>query len=251
MGARLVALARASGKFQIEAAIERGDHPMLSHDVGVVAGMGPVDIQLTSDMRTLPQVLIDFTVPASARHWLKVCRDRGIAMLIGTTGLKPADHDAIDQAARDIPILQAANTSLGVTVLCRVAAQVAKLLGDDYDVEIVESHHRFKKDAPSGTALALADAMLAATGKTRESLVNGRQGDESVRKRGEIGMHSLRIGDEIGTHIVSFASLGERIELSHVATNRDTFVHGALRAAEWLATRPAGRYTISNVLGLE
>lgn len=251
MGARLVAQARQAGTFTLEAALERGDHPMLSSDAGEVAGIGTIGVPLTSDLRSTPQVLIDFTIPASARHWLKVCRDRGIAMLMGTTGLTAADHAAIDQAASDIAILQAPNTSLGVTVLCRVAAQVAKLLGEDYDIEIVEAHHRFKKDAPSGTALALADAILSAQNKTRDALAHGRHGDDAMRAKGEIGMHSLRVGDEVGRHTVSFGSLGERIELTHVATNRDTFVHGALRAATWLASQRAGRYTIANVLGLE
>src|SRR5207248_10559820 len=120
----------------------------------------------------------------------------------------------------------------------------------DYDVEIIEAHHRFKKDAPSGTAAALADAILQATGKSPEALVSGRRGDDVQRKRGEIGMHSLRIGDEVGRHTAIFAALGERLELTHVATNRDTFVHGALRAAKWLAGQKPGRYGIADMLGL-
>jgi 4-hydroxy-tetrahydrodipicolinate reductase len=141
--------------------------------------------------------------------------------------------------------------SLGVNVLFKVAGELAKLLGDDYDIEIVEAHHRFKKDAPSGTALGLADSILNATGRDRDAIVSGRSGDDVPRKRGEIGMHSLRLGDETGRHTVSFGSLGERLELTHVATNRDTFVHGALRAAEWLAKQKPGRYSIADVLGLK
>ncbi len=140
--------------------------------------------------------------------------------------------------------------SLGVNLLFKVAAEVAKLLGDDYDIEIVEGHHRFKKDAPSGTAMGIAEAILKSTGKTKESLVFDRHGDDVVRKRGDIGMHALRIGDEVGRHTAYFAALGERLELTHVATNRDTFVHGALRAAKWLAKQKPGRYTIADVLGL-
>jgi 4-hydroxy-tetrahydrodipicolinate reductase len=140
--------------------------------------------------------------------------------------------------------------SLGVNVLFKIAGQVARILGDDYDIEILEGHHRFKKDAPSGTALGLADAILTATGKTRDDLVYGRQGDEAVRERGEIGMHSLRIGDEVGRHTAYFAALGERLELTHVATNRDTFAHGALRAAAWLAAQKPGRYRMADLLGL-
>src|SRR5690606_26303370 len=139
---------------------------------------------------------------------------------------------------------------LGVNLLFKVAAQVARMLGDDYDIEIVEGHHRFKKDAPSGTAMGLAEAILAATGKTQQSLVYDRHGDDVVRRRGDIGMHALRIGDEVGRHTAYFAALGERLELTHVATNRDTFAHGGLRAAGWLAGKKPGRYTVADVLGL-
>jgi 4-hydroxy-tetrahydrodipicolinate reductase len=251
MGMRLIALSRQAGAFGLVGAIERGDHSLLSRDAGEIAGIGPIGVPITSDLRAAPQVLIDFTVPASTRHWLKVCRDRGIAMLIGTTGLSDADHASIDQAARDIAVLQSPNMSLGVAVLFRIAGQLAKMLGDEYDIEIVEAHHRFKKDAPSGTAMGLAEAILHATGKTRDALVFDRHGDDVVRGRGEIGMHALRVGDEVGRHTALFAALGERIELTHVATNRDTFVRGALRAATWLARQNSGRYRIADVLGLK
>ncbi|MEA2708751.1 MAG: 4-hydroxy-tetrahydrodipicolinate reductase [Phycisphaerales bacterium] len=250
MGLRLIALAREDGGFNIVGAIEKPDHPNIARDAGEIAGVGTIGTRITHDLKPMPQVLIDFSSPPSTRHWLKTCRDRGIAMLIGTTGLQWGDHAAIDQAAAEIPILQATNMSLGVAVLNRIAAQVAKQLGDDYDIEIVEAHHRFKKDAPSGTALSLADSILKATGKGRDALVHGRQGDDATRERGKIGMHSLRMGDEVGRHTAYFAALGERLELTHVATNRDTFVHGALRAAKWLATQKPGRYTIDDVLGM-
>ena len=250
MGQRPVALARQAGDFEILGAIEKPDSPNLSRDAGEIAGLGSIGLPITFDLRPTPQVLIDFTGPVGMRHWLKTCRDRGIAMVIGTTGLEPHDHDTIDQAAADIPVLQAPNMSLGVNVLFKVAAQVAALLGDDYDKEIVELHHRFKKDAPSGTAMGLAEAILKSMKKGREALVYDRHGDDVVRKPGQIGMHALRLGDEVGKHTVSFAALGERLELTHTATNRDTFVHGALKAARWLATQKAGRYGMANVLGL-
>lgn len=250
MGSRLVALARQNGDLEIVGAIERPDYPGQAKDAGEVAGIGAIGVPITFDLRPTPQVLIDFTSPASMRHWLKTCRDRGIAMVIGTTGLQPADHAAIDVASADIPILQAPNMSLGVNVLFKIAGEVAKLLGDDYDIEIVEGHHRFKKDAPSGTAYGLAEAILQAVGKTRDALVHDRHGDEATRNRGEIGMHALRMGDEVGKHTAYFAALGERLELTHVATNRDTFVHGALKAAKWLASQKPGRYTMADMLGL-
>ena len=251
MGSRLIALARQSNQFELLGAIERPDHPAQARDAGEVAGIGAIGIPVTFDLRPTPKVLIDFTSPPSMRHWLKTCRDRHIAMVIGTTGLSDADHAAIDIAAKDIPILQAPNMSLGVNVLFRIAGQVAQLLGDDYDIEIVEGHHRFKKDAPSGTAYGLADAILKATGKSRDALIFDRHGDESTRKRGDIGMHSLRIGDEVGRHTAYFAALGERLELTHVATNRDTFVHGALKAAAWLASQKPARYSMSDMLGFK
>ena len=250
MGQRLVALAKQDGSFKLLGAVERPDHPMQARDAGEIAGVGAIGLPVTYDLRPTPQVLIDFTVPSSTRHWLKTCRDRGIAMVIGTTGLQDQDHAAIDRAAADIPILQAPNMSLGVNVLFKIAGEVAKMLGDDYDMEIVEGHHRFKKDAPSGTAMGLAEAILKATNKTNDALVYDRHGADCVRKRGEIGMHALRIGDEVGKHTAYFAALGERLELTHVATNRDTFVHGALKAAKWLAGQKPGRYRVADMLGL-
>jgi len=250
MGSRLIALAVKDPAFTLLGAIERPDGANLAKDAGEIAGIGAIGVPLTFDLRPTPDVLIDFTAPAGMRHWLKTCRDRGIAMVVGTTGLHPADHDAIDQAAADIAIVQAPNMSLGVNLLFKIAGEVAKKLGDDYDIEIVEGHHRFKKDAPSGTAAGMAEAILKATGKTKDALIHGRHGDDVVRKPGDIGMHSLRIGDEVGRHTAYFAALGERLELTHVATNRDTFVHGALRAAKWLAGQKPGRYTVADVLGL-
>ena len=250
MGSRLVALAHQSSDFTVTSAMERPGHPQLGRDAGEIAGAGAIGVKLSADLGGTPQVLIDFTAPASMRQWLEQCRVRKIAMLIGTTGLAQSDHDLIDAAAHEIPVLQAPNMSLGVAVLNMLAAQAARILGDDYDIEIVEGHHRFKKDAPSGTAMGLADAILSATGKSRDALKYDRHGDDATRQRGEVGMHALRIGDEVGRHTAYFAALGERLELTHVATNRDTFVHGALRAAKWLANQKPGRYTIQHVLGL-
>src|SRR6185437_2895182 len=250
MGMRLVALAKQAGDFQILGAIERPDHDAQAKDAGEIAGVGNIAVPITFDLRPTPQVLIDFTSPASMRHWLKTCRDRRIAMVIGTTGLQPTDHAIIDQAAQDIAILQAPNMSLGVNLLFKIAGEVAKLLGDDYDIEIVEGHHRFKKDAPSGTAMGIAEAILKATGKTKDALNFDRHGDNAPRKPGEIGMHALRIGDEIGRHTAYFAALGERLELTHVATNRDTFVHGALKAGLWLQNQKPCRYSMADMLGL-
>jgi len=249
MGARLVALAGQAG-YELVSAIERPDHSAQGRDAGEVAGIGANGVRISTDLKATPQVLIDFSSPASMRQWLATCRQKRIAMVIGTTGLQQSDHALIDQAAADIAVLQAPNMSLGVNVLFKIAGEVAKILGDDYDKEIVEGHHRFKKDAPSGTASGLAEAILKATGKTRDALTFDRHGDDVVRKRGEIGMHALRIGDEVGRHTAYFAALGERLELTHVATNRDTFVHGALKAGLWLQNQKPGRYSMADMLGL-
>jgi len=250
MGTRLIALAREAATFNVVGAIERADSPLLGKDAGELAAVGQIGVPLTHDLRPTPDVLIDFSHPVAMRHWLKACRDRGIAMVIGTTGLHRVDHAAIDVAAEVIPVLQAGNMSLGVNLLLKIVGQVAAKLGDDYDIEVLEAHHRFKKDAPSGTAVALIDAILAATNKTKEHLVNGRHGDEATRQRGTIGVHSLRMGDEIGLHTVSYAGMGERIEITHRATNRDVFAAGALKAATWLKDQKPGRYTIADMLGL-
>lgn len=257
MGRRLVALAHEDPQLQLAAAVEHTGHPLLGQDAGVVAGVGEVGVPLAEKLpQSAPQtlrVLIDFSVPAATRTALGLCRDAGVALVIGTTGLTADDHARIDEAAKAIPVLQAPNMSLGVNLLFAIAAQVARTLGDDYDIEITEAHHRFKKDAPSGTAVGLAEAICAATGKSYDKdVVHGRVGGEAERKRGEIGMHALRLGDVVGRHTAHFATLGEELQLTHVASTRDVFVHGALRAAKWLAAdgREPGRYTMKDVLGL-
>ena len=212
------------------------NHPRLGKDAGTLAGTNPVGVALTATLAGNPDVIIDFSAPVATRALLKECVERKIALLIGTTGLTPADQQLIDHAAVTIPILQATNTSLGVNVLLSVAAQIARQLGEAYDIEIVEAHHNLKKDAPSGTALSLAESICDATGRSTENdLVHGREGHETLRKKGTIGMHAVRMGDVVGEHTIYYATPGERIELRHVATNRDTFARGALRAATFLA----------------
>lgn len=250
MGMRLVALSKQYDQLKLVAATERSGVPALGKDAGTVAGIEPLGVAIAADLTATPDVIIDFTAPAATRTLLAACRAEKIAMVIGTTGLQPADHALIDEAARDIAVLQSPNMSLGVNLLFKIAAQMAKALGDDYDLEITELHHRFKKDAPSGTAMGIADAILKATGKTRDALVMDRHGDDCSRKRGDIGMQALRVGDEVGKHTVYFGALGERLELTHTATTRDTFAHGALKAASWLAGKAPGRYTMADVLGL-
>ena len=178
-----------------------------------------------------PQVVIDFSSPAGTRAAIEMCRSRKIPLVIGTTGLEASDLEAIDAAGSEIAVLQASNMSLGIAVLTKLAREASVAMGPDVDIEIIESHHRFKKDAPSGTANALADAIRQTHGERPP-------------------IHSTRLGDEIGRHTVFVAALGERLELTHVATDRDVFARGALRAAEWLARQKPGRDSIADVVGL-
>ncbi|HVT80046.1 MAG TPA: 4-hydroxy-tetrahydrodipicolinate reductase, partial [Phycisphaerae bacterium] len=237
--------------FTLAAAIDAPSSPDLGKDSGTLAAIPPNNIPITAALTGNPQVVIDFSIPAASRTMIGLCIDRTIALLVGTTGLTSEDQALIDDAARTIPILQATNTSLGVNVLLNTAAQIAKQLGEPYDIEIVEAHHNLKKDAPSGTALSLAESICKATGRNPQTdLVHGRAGHDVPRKKGTIGMHAVRMGDVVGEHTIYFSTPGERIEIKHVATTRDTFVRGALRAAAFLATAKPGRYTMANVLGL-
>ena len=252
MGRRLVALAAEDQALTLVAALDQPGHELLGRDAGAMAGIDPAGVVLADrfDADALPDVVIDFSLPEGFRNALELCRAQGVALVVGTTGLTDADHAAIDAVAKQIPILQAPNMSLGVNLLFTLAGQIAATLGDDYDIEITEAHHRFKQDAPSGTALGLAQAICDATGKDIQNDVSHGRSGAQPRRTGEIGMHALRLGDVVGRHTVSFATLGEEVQISHQASTRDVFVRGALRAAAWLAGRPKGRYHMKDVLGL-
>lgn len=251
MGRRLVAICAQDDQLRLAVAIEHTGHPQLGQDAGTVAGVEPLQAILTEKLAAKADALIDFTVASATPAALAACVETGTAMVIGTTGLDHRDHRAIDDAAQQIPVLQSPNMSLGVNLMFALTGQVAKLLGDDYDIEITEAHHRYKKDAPSGTALGIASAICDATGKLIDhDVIYDRHGQDVPRQRGQIGVHALRMGDVVGEHTVRFATLGERLEISHVATTRDIFARGALTAAKWLAGKPAGRYSMRDVLGL-
>lgn len=212
---------------------------------GIDAGGDPTTLAANAD------VLVDFTVPGAIAANLAAARDAGIPILIGTTGLTRAHHDAIDAAAGEIAVLQTGNTSLGITLLARLVREAAQRLGTNWDIEIVEMHHRAKVDAPSGTALLLGEAAAKGRGATLADLsVIGRGGLSGDRAEGTIGIASLRGGTVAGDHAVIFAGDGERIELAHRAEDRAIFAHGAITAALWLAGRAPGRYTMADVLGL-
>lgn len=242
MGTRIIELASQDDRFQVVAALEAPGHPRLGQPV--TKGVAITD-KITADF----DVLIDFTLPEAAAAHLEMVEKTGRRIVIGTTGLAPEQLARVEQAAGRIAVLRAANMSVGVNMLLQVVAEMAKILGPEYDIEIAEQHHRFKKDAPSGTALALAESICKALGKNpAETLVHGREGRQALRSPGTIGMHALRLGDTVGEHEVFFGTLGETITVKHSAHTRDTFVQGALRAAAWLADKPVGLYTMRDVL---
>lgn len=233
----------------LAAAIERAGHPACGapagpgHDAALVVGCNAGAAARLSD------VLIDFTLPAALAITLEAAQDARCALVVGTTGLETAHHAAIDAAAATIPILQASNTSLGVTLLARLVEDAARALGPEWDIEIAELHHRMKVDAPSGTALALGEA--AARGRGIDLAAHsdrGRDGITGARVAGQIGFASLRGGTAAGDHLVLLAGAGERIELWHRAEDRGIFAAGALKAAQWLAGQPPGRYAMADVL---
>lgn len=232
-------------------AVERAGHA----SCGRPAGPGhPETLTVCSNVGAIARncdVLIDFSAPHALTASLEAAQEGRCALVIGTTGLEAQHHAAIDTAARDIAVLQAANTSLGVTLLARLVEQAARALGPDWDIEIAELHHRLKVDAPSGTALALGEAAAAGRGIDLASHSDrGRDGITGARIEGQIGFASLRGGSAAGDHMVLLASEGERIELWHRAENRTIFARGALKAAQWLAGKPAGRYAMADVLGI-
>jgi 4-hydroxy-tetrahydrodipicolinate reductase len=251
---RAIARAILEGKTaEVVAAVERPGAPELGQDLGPLAGIPPLGVTVQEQLPATgaADVWIDFTAPASTVANVRAAQAAGARIVVGTTGLSPEDRQVIATAAAAIPVVLAPNTSLGVTVLLKLVADAARALGPGYDIEVVEAHHRLKRDAPSGTALRLAEA--AAEGSSRnlaETARYARHGDIGPRTAEEIGIQTIRGGDVIGDHTVFFLGLGERVEITHRASSRDTFARGAVRAAEWLAGKPAGLYDMRDVLGL-
>lgn len=252
MGKRIVALANEDQAFSIVAALEHPNHPDLGKDIGQLAGIGSLNVELSSDFPAMGDAMIDFSLPEAADMTIRHCGDNNIALVLGTTGLSASQFELLRQAAGKIAIVQATNMSLGMNLLFALAGKVAKSLGAEYDIEIIEAHHRFKKDAPSGSALSLAESICKETGRSYPGeLVHGREGRDVPRKAGQIGMHAVRAGDIIGQHTVLYSTLGESVTIAHNAHTRDTFVRGALRAAQWVVEQKPGLYSMKDVLGLE
>jgi len=196
--------------------------------------------------------IIDFTAPPATAHFLEAALSAKTPIVIGTTGFTEAERQKIVEASKQIPIVLSSNMSIGVNVMWKLVAQAAKALGPSYDIEVLEMHHRLKKDAPSGTAMTTAEVLAEATGRTlANDAVYARQGMIGERKANEIGIQTLRGGDVVGDHTVYFAGIGERLEITHRASSRNTFAQGALRAAEWLIGKKPGLYDMQDVLGLK
>jgi 4-hydroxy-tetrahydrodipicolinate reductase len=255
MGCRLVALVQEEKDLRLVGALEAPGHPALLKDAGEVAGVGKVGVPITADPEGVlgrDRILIEFSVPDASLGHLRMAARGGGRAVIGTTGFAAAQREEIERLAREIPIMLSPNMSVAVNVAFRVLADMARLLGEDYDVEITEVHHRFKKDAPSGTAARMAEIVAQALGRDLTKVgVYGRHGLPGERTQQEIGLHSIRSGDVVGEHTVSFGSLGERLELTHRSQSRDTFVRGALRAARFIAQAKPGLYSMHDVLQLK
>jgi 4-hydroxy-tetrahydrodipicolinate reductase len=251
MGRRIVELACEDADLQIVAALESAHHPDLGRDIGEIAGIGRISVSLSATLPLDAQVeaMIDFSTPAGTMNLLPMCVGRKIPLVVATTGFSDAQTREIEAAAHHTAILFSPNLSLVVNVLFKLVHDAAVALKDKgFDIEIIERHHRFKKDSPSGTALHFAKIIQDVLGDMK--VVHGREGLVGERPAKEIGIHAVRSGDNVGEHTILFSTLGETMELVHRGHTRDAYVRGALQAAKFLATKQAGRYAMSDVLGL-
>ena len=254
MGQMLVRMIAASGKARLVGCIERSGHPWIGRDIGEAMGGAALGVSVSDDPLEAfarAQAVVDFTAPAASVEYAALAAQARAVHVVGTTGLEAEHHRRLDLAAHHAVIIQAGNMSLGVNLLTRLTQKVAQALDADWDIEIVEAHHRMKVDAPSGTALMLGQAAAAGRGvQLQEARVSGRDGLTGARPSGSIGFSAIRGGDIVGEHDVIFAAEGERIVLRHVATDREIFARGALKAALWGQGQKPGRYDMMDVLGL-
>lgn len=253
MGKTLLREIVYSDSMVLEAAVDRSGGPGLGQDAGRLAGIHEIGIAVTDEL--VPRrscVVVDFSLAHATEANLRKCVDTGVPLVLGTTGLQKSTRDLLRAAARDIPIVSAANFSVGVTVLTKIAGLVAHALGEQWDAELLEIHHSHKRDAPSGTALRIAKSVARATGREADAALRTDRADPHARprERGEIGVSVIRGGDSVGEHTLMFLTDGERLELTHRAGDRAIFARGALRAARWVVDKKPGLYTMADVLGL-
>ncbi len=255
MGGRIITLLTKVEGIALKGAVERPGHPLIGKDIGEALGLGPLNVSVVDDLSKAldaGDVVIDFTHIDSALRHIEMTMAAGKAIVVGTTGFTEEDMAKARKWAANGCCLIAPNMSVGVNLLFKLAYDVAKILGEDFEIEILEAHHNQKKDAPSGTAMKLGRQVAAALGRDLDAVgVYGRKGMVGARTKEEIGMQVIRGGDIVGEHTVFFIGTGERIELTHRAMSRDNFARGAIRAALWLVNQPNGLYDMQDVLGLK
>ena len=255
MGKTIAGIVEENPETKLSGALEVSGSNAIGKDTCVITGVGTEGVIVTDSIEDAfadCDAIIDFSAPEASIKNLEFAADSGSAIVIGTTGLSVQHRDRIKELSNDARVVFAPNMSVGVNLLFKLIAEAAKVLGDEYDIEIVEAHHRHKVDAPSGTALRAAEVAATALGRDIDKVaVYGRQGIIGERKYQEIGIHSVRAGDIVGDHTVTFAAPGERIELTHKAHSRSTFAAGSVRAALWLADKPNGLYDMHDVLGFK
>ncbi len=254
VGARIINFIGRTDGVRLAGAFEHPESPSVGQDAGIAAGLGPTGIKIADSINKVidrGDVIIDFTSPGATLENIRAASAKGAAMVIGTTGMMGELLEEVERFARGIRCVISPNMSIGVNVMLRVAAVMAEMLGDDYDMEIVEAHHRLKKDAPSGTAMAIAKTLAKASGRDFDKVaVYERRGIIGERTKEEIGIQTVRAGDITGDHTIIFGGIGERLELIHRAHNRDNFAKGAVRAAGWIVEQPVGLYNMQDVLGI-
>lgn len=252
MGRILIQAVKEAG-YQLAAAVERPGSSLIGADAGELAGIGQVGVKVVGDLKEVLDVcdvVIDFTAPAATEQHLKLCREAGVAIVIGTTGMDDAQKAYLDETATQTPVVYAANYSVGVNVSIKLLELASKVFGDSVDIEIIEAHHRHKVDAPSGTALMMGEAIAETLGRDlKQDAVYSREGHTGPRERQKIGFQTIRGGDIVGEHTAMFIGEGERVEITHKATNRMNFASGAVRAAAWVVGKEPKKYDMKDVLG--
>ncbi|MCF6179307.1 MAG: 4-hydroxy-tetrahydrodipicolinate reductase [Geopsychrobacter sp.] len=255
MGGRIITLATETDGLEVTGAVEMAGHPKIGQDAGYVAGCGDLGVRIVDSLEEAlkeADLLIDFTFPQVSLRNAEICARLGKAMVVGSTGFTPHERQQLEDFSQQTPIVFAPNMSVGVNVCFKLLKDLAKTLGDEFDVEIVELHHNKKKDSPSGTAVRMGEVVAEALDRDYNQVANyHREGMCGERTGNEIGMQTVRGGDIVGEHTVYFIGMGERIELTHRAMSRDMFARGAIRAAGWLKDKPAGIYDMQAVLGLD
>ena len=255
MGKSIINVIKDTAGAELAGAVERHDHPDIGKDEGEILGCGKLGVKITENFEKVikkADCVIDFTLPEATMHYLDIALENDVAMVIGTTGFSHQQRERLKEVGSKMKIVAAPNMSVGVNLLLKVVSDIAKVLDSSYDVEIVEAHHRLKKDAPSGTAMRFAEVLAYSLNRNLEKVaVYERHGIIGERKSEEIGIQTIRAGDIVGDHTIIFGGLGERIEITHRAQSRETFARGAVRAAMWLVKQPKGLYDMQDVLGLK